>query len=275
MTQPFFPSVENSALKIATSFCLPALLAAAACLSNVSALRAETGTLRMQLVYGGDPVKPAPIDVNKDVQFCGKHGLTNEALIVNPTNKGIKNAVVYVYTGRGTPDLPETEPAGANHVLANENCRFEPRYIIAQTGDKLTVTNPDPVGHNANLNFLRNDPQNFTIPTGQEKSVDLVEAEPAPIPVECNIHPWMKAYVVVLEHPFAAVSDEDGMIEIEGLPAGEELTFRIFHEAGRIDEVTIDGKSESWRRSRFEVEIEPGMNDMGTVTVPADALSGE
>jgi len=254
---------------------LLALVAFPALLVCCSVASAETGTLRLQLVYAGDPVPAAPIDVNKDVQFCGQHGLTNEKLIVNPTNKGIKNAVVYVYTGRGASDLPDYEPAGNTHVLANENCRFEPRYVIAQTGDTLKITNPDPVGHNANLNFLRNTAQNFTIPSNQEKEVSLEEPEPAPIPVECNIHPWMKAYVVVLEHPFAAVSDEDGMIEIEGLPTGEELTFRIFHEAGRIDEVMIDGKEQDWGRSRFEVEIEPGVNDLGTVTVPADALSPE
>ena len=67
--------------------------------------------------------------------------------------------------------------------------------VIAQTGDTLKVTNPDAVGHNANLGFFNNKQQNFTIPAGQEKTVALEESEPAPIPVDCNIHPWMKSYV--------------------------------------------------------------------------------
>jgi len=251
------------------SICSLALI----CGLTVFASAEETGTLRMQLVYDGDLVKPKAINVNKDVEFCGKHDLVDESLIVNPVNKGIQNAVVYVYTGRGTPDLPEFEPVNKTHILANENCRFEPRYIIAQAGDTLKVTNPDTVGHNANLNFLRNDPQNFTIPANQEKEVELKSAEPAPIPVECNIHPWMRAYVTILDHPFGAVSDKDGVIEIAGLPTGEELTFRIFHEGGKIDEVTIDGKKTSWRRSRFEVDVKPGLNDLGVVKVAAERFS--
>ena len=139
--------------------------------------------------------------------------------------------------------------------------------MIAQTGDTLKVTNPDDVGHNANLSFFNNKQQNLMIPATQEKDVALEKSEPAPIPVDCNIHPWMKAYVVVLDHPFAAVSDENGEMTIKGLPAGEELVFRAYHESGSIKEVVIGGKKDEWKRSKFEMEIEPGMNDMGTVVV--------
>lgn len=239
------------------------------------ALAQETGDLKIRFEYGGDPVSPDPINVNKDTQFCGQHGLVSEKLLVNSDNKGIKNVIVYVYTGRGGSDLPEASPKNETHELANSQCRFAPHIVIAQTGDTLKVTNPDPVGHNANLNFFRNNAQNFTIPAGGSKSVKLEEPEPAPIPVDCNIHPWMRAYIVVLEHPFAAKSDENGELVIKGLPAGEELTFRVYHEAGRIDDVTVAGEQQSWRRSRFDVKIEPGVNDMGTVVIPADALEAD
>jgi len=240
--------------------------------ANVSLSAEETGTLKMRFVYGGDPPTPEDVVPNKDVQVCGQHDLVDESLLVDSGNKGIKNVIVYVYTGRGGSDLPEIEPKDEVHVLANKNCRFEPRVIVAQTGDTLRITNPDPIGHNANLNFFRNDAQNLMIPVGQQKDVKLEEAEPTAIPVDCNIHPWMRAYVVVLEHPFADVSGDDGSITIEGLPAGEELTFRVYHETGRIDEVSIDGKEESWRRSRFDLDIKPGMNDLGDVIVPPAAF---
>lgn len=229
---------------------------------------AETGTLKMQLVYDGPVAAREAVKVNKDVQFCGQHGLKDETLIVNPENKGIQNAVVYVYKS----DVPETPAPEATHVLANMNCRFEPRIVVARAGDTIKVTNPDPVGHNANMNFLRNNAANVMIPGNQEKDVVVEQAEPAPIPVDCNIHPWMRAYLVILDHSFVAVSDENGMIEIDGLPVGEELTFRIFHEGGKIDEVKIDGKTEKWRRSRFEVDVKSGDNDLGVVMVPAEAF---
>ena len=234
---------------------------------------AQNGDLKIRFVYGGDPPDVAEVNVNKDVAFCGKNKVLNDRLLVNKENKGIKNVGVYVYTGRGGSDLDDVEPAKNTHTLANSNCRFEPHIVIAQTGDTLKVTNPDAVGHNANLGFFNNKQQNFTIPAGQEKSVELERDEPAPIPVDCNIHPWMKAYVVVLDHPFAAASDENGDLLIKGLPAGEELVFRAYHEAGSLSEVKINGKDEEWKRSRFEVEIKPGLNDLGTVVIPDGALS--
>lgn len=261
--------METRNLKMHQIFCAAAFVLA-------GSLATQAADLKVKFVYGGDAEKPGAIDVNKDVEFCGKHGLVNEKLLVNPKNKGIQNVILYIYTGRGGTDLDDLgdiKPAKKTHVLANDKCRFEPRVVITQAGDTLKITNPDDVGHNANLGFFNNVGQNFTIPAKQEKSVELPLSEPAPMPVECNIHPWMKAYVVVLEHPFAAVSDANGELTITGLPAGEDLVFRVNHEAGKIEDVTVDGKEESWSRSKFEIELEEGMNDLGTVVIPADSLS--
>ncbi|GAA5506571.1 methylamine utilization protein [Novipirellula caenicola] len=248
---------------------------AAASLLASTPVVSQAGDLKLRFEYAGAAEEPSALVVNKDVEFCGKHQIFNERLLVNKENKGIKDVVVYVYTGRGGSKLDDVPAKNNTHELENNACRFEPHIVICQTGDTLKVTNPDAVGHNANLPFFKNPAQNFLIPPGQEKSVVLEDTEPAPIPVECNIHPWMRAYVVVLEHPYVAKSDENGDLVIKDLPEGEELTFRVFHEAGKIDDVTIDGKAEKWSRSRFEVTIEPGVNDLGTVVVPADALSAE
>lgn len=243
-------------------------LAAAFCATPVTAQ--ETGDLKIRFVYESEAPKRDKIDVNRDVEFCGKFGLEDETLIVNPVNKGIKNVIVAVYTGRGGSKLDDMPAGTTTHTLANQDCRFEPHVIVAQAGDKLEVTNPDVVSHNANLPFFDNKPENFTIPAGQAKTVDLVKPEPGVITVACNIHPWMQAKLVVLDHPFGAISNEDGDLIIKGLPVGEELVFRANHEAGSIKEVEINGKKTEWKRSRFEVKIKAGMNDMGTVVIPAD-----
>ena len=143
---------------------------------------AQTGDLKIHFEYGGDPPDATEVDVNKDVEFCGRNKLFSDRLLVNKQNKGIKNVIVYVYTGRGGSKLDKVEPANNTLTLANKDCRFEPHIVIAQTGDTLKVTNPDAVGHNANLGFFNNKQQNFTIPSGQEKSVELEKDEPAPIP---------------------------------------------------------------------------------------------
>ena len=234
--------------------------------------RAETGTLRMRFVYGG-PTAPKldNIDPNRDVDFCGKHDIPDERLVVDPDSKALANVILYVYTGRGGSDLPDMEPSNKTHTLANDKCRFDPHIVVAQVGDTLKVTNPDDVGHNANISFFKNVPQNPNIPPKGSVEIELKQPEPAPIPVQCNIHPWMLAKLVVLDHPFAAVSGADGVVEIAGLPVGE-LNFRVNHESAKIDDVIVEGKKESWRRSRFDLEIKAGMNDLGDVVIPADAF---
>lgn len=242
-------------------------------LSVPSAFGQQTGTLKAKFVYGGSAFDPAAINVNKDTEFCGKHPLSNERLLVNKEDNGIKNVVFHVFTGRGGSKVPAVKAAAKTVTLANDKCRFEPRIVTVMPGDTLKITNPDAVGHNANLNFFVNTAQNITIPPGSEKDVPIEKAEPGVIPVDCNIHPWMRAYVVALDHPYAAVSDDAGVIEIKDLPAGK-LSFRLYHEAAdsAIKEITINGKKEALKRNILELEIKPGVNDLGTITIPADAL---
>ena len=251
------------------------LPAAALLFLSASPGLAETGTLKVRFVYGGDPPKPDKVDPHLDAQFCGQHELVDETLLVNPENKGIKNVVLYVYTGRGGSDLPKSELAPKTHTFTMRNCRFEPHVLIIQAGDTVVVKSAGPVHHNPNFNFFRNFPLGASPRPGESCAYVIRKAEPAPIPIECNIHPWMRAYIVVLEHRFAAVSNEDGVLQIEGLPAGAELNFRVFHEAGRINEVTVNGEERSWERSRFDAEIKPGMNDLGTVIIPAAMLEAD
>ena len=124
------------------------------------------------------------------------------------------------------------------------------------------------------VQFLSNAPQNFKIPPGGEKSVSLEKAEPAPIPVDCNIHPWMKSYVVVADHPFVGISNEDGVLEIKGLPVGK-LTFRLWHENadGSIKEIKVGSKKEKLSKNNIELNIKAGENDLGKVEIAAGAFS--
>jgi plastocyanin len=231
----------------------------------------KTGDLKITFKLKGDAPKLANVNVTTDKQFCGNKDILDERLIVNEKNKGIKNVVVYIYTGRRGTDLPKQTPQKRTLNLANKACIFEPHVLITQTGDTIEVTNPDEVGHNTNLAFFNNEAQNFTIPAGQSKEVKLEEADPAVIPVACNIHPWMLAHVLVVDHPFAGISNEDGVLEIKGIPVGKDVVFRAWHEVGTFkNEIHIDGKKEEWKSNKFELDIKEGSNDLGVVEIPID-----
>ncbi len=104
---------------------------------------------------------------------------------------------------------------------------------------------------------------------------DLVE--PTVISIDCNVHPWMKAFVIDKQHPFVGGSNEKGVIEISNLPAGAGAIFRIWHEAdSAIDQIEVAGKSQKLSRgNRWEMELKPGVNDLGTIKLDAKLLKAE
>ena len=232
---------------------------------------AETATLKMRFVFDGDP--PPVKQINVAPAFAPAGGpILDERLLVDSASKGIRNVVVYAYAGRGGPKFPPFPHNGKRRRLTMLNARFDPHVLIAQAGDTLELVNRDPNQHNPNVHFFANQAQGMLMPPGNPRLVPMPRPEPAPIPVDCNIHPWMRAYVVVLDHPFAACSGSEGSISIAGLPANTNLTFRVFHEAGRIDHVAISGVETDWPRSRFNVDLVAGVNDLGDILVPSSLL---
>ncbi|MCA9190311.1 MAG: hypothetical protein KDB03_01060 [Planctomycetales bacterium] len=223
-------------------------------------------TLKMKFKWTGEQPKLENIDGSRD-PFCAKFNIPDERLLVG-ADGGVKNVVLYMDSRRSKakdihPSLqqPRKEPV----ELDNKGCVFIPRVVPVRAGETIRVKNSDLTGHNANFNFFANNPVNFLVPAGQFKDLKLEKEEPAPIPVECNVHPWMKAYVIATEHPYVGVSDESGAMVIENLPAGE-VSFRFWHEHGPFnDEIKVNGKPAKLSRGRYEITLTPGLNDLGEV----------
>ncbi|GAA5508435.1 methylamine utilization protein [Novipirellula caenicola] len=229
------------------------------------------GDLTLRFRYEGELPVPEAIQVDKDAAFCGQHRLVDESLLVHPQDRGIKNVVVYLDTGRGGSEVAKVPSLKRTHTLTSKHCRFDPHIVVMQAGDTLNLTNSDSVGHNANVSVFRNSPSGQLVPMHGVRRMKLELPEPAPLPVQCNIHPWMKAYVVVLQHRYVGVSDEHGRLVIRDLPE-QELTFRVFAEAATkpLGSVKVNGQQQDWPRNRFRYNIRAGENDMGTVTLTAD-----
>ena len=234
----------------------------------------KTGNLKIRFTYKGDVPKPQRIEPKLDAEFCGAlaGGIKDESLIVNPKNKGIKNVIVYLYTGRRGVKLPPQKLGNKIRDLTINNCVFKPHVMVAEVGDTIRVIpGPGPVVHNVNFAFFNMPPMGPAIPRGGNQMIKLARSEPAVVPVRCNIHSWMNAYVLVTDHPFAAISDENGGIEIKGIPAGKDMIFRAWHEVGTFrNKIFVNGQQAKWNSNKFEVEIKSGLNDLGTVEIPAD-----
>ncbi len=232
---------------------------------------AELATLRAKFVYDGDAPAPKKVDSSKD-PFCAQTEILSDAMLVGKDG-GLENLVLMFDAKRSKAKVPAefSKPVDGIVKLDNNGCVFVPHVIFVRVGQTIEVLNSDQTGHNANFGFFNNPAQNFLIPIGGKKDFKVDAAEATLMPVECNIHPWMKGYVVIQEHPYVGITDESGQLEIPNLPVGE-VTFLVRHENadGSIDEGTVDGKKQKWGRGRMELELKPGMNDLGTITIAAD-----
>jgi hypothetical protein len=97
------------------------------------------------------------------------------------------------------------------------------------TGVKVDLKNSDPVNHNINSR-LRNNGFNKLLSAAKDEMLPVSEAERTPGELTCDIHPWMKAYWMVLDNPYFAVTDDKGNFEIKQVPAGTQKVV-VWHEA--------------------------------------------
>ncbi len=209
---------------------LTAALAAALAVVFAGAGRAadDWGTVKGQVTWGGKGLpKPAPIVVNKDVAHCTSKGpIFSEEFVVDK-NGGVKNVFVWLQdTAKPKAKLPIHPALKAlkvkEVVMDQPCCKFEPHAIALRAGQVLIGTNSSPIAHNMKWTGESgvNDGDNKLIPAGSKIKIDLM-ASTKPVVIECNIHPWMKAWVRVFDHPYFAVTDAEGKFEIKDAPAGK------------------------------------------------------
>lgn len=230
-------------------------------------IQAEEASLKMRFVFDGVPPTQKQILLPPRLMVPGGP-LMDERLIVDPMSKGIRNVIVSVYTGRRGSKVDRQPYDGVKRTLKLRNSRFEPRVTLARAGDTLEVINLDPVLYTGSITLFSNKSAKLEMPPGRVDLFRLDKAEPGVAPASCSSHPWMKGYVVVSDHPYVSVSDEDGNVQIDGLPAGRELVFRANHESASLGSVVVDGQTQSWRGGRFKVHLKAGENDLGDVLIP-------
>jgi hypothetical protein len=232
--------------------------------------------VRGRFVYGGEAPRRKAVKVDKDEEACAMK-LLDERLIVDAKTRGVENVVVQlVVAGDAKPPVhPQLDELRETpRVFAVENCRLEPHVVTVLKEQKLIIENRDKVGHNIKLDVRNNDPFCDTLPTGIRFTKIFKALEPLPVTASCVIHPWLRAHVVVTDHPYVAISDSDGKFAIPDLPPGE-WTFRVWHEAsGFVKEVTIGKEKRTWDKGRFTLTLSED-KDVGEIVVAADRFKVE
>ena len=153
---------------------------------------------------------PACTQVSKEPVF-------SEEVVVND-NGTLRDVFVYVKDGLGNRTFPV--PA-EDAKLEQKGCTYRPHVLGMMAGQKLQVTNDDPTNHNVHPLPTANREFNESQPPGSAPIEHEFPRTEVMIPVKCNVHPWMKAYIGVVNSPFYAVTGTDGTFTIKGLPPGD------------------------------------------------------
>ena len=238
-----------------------------------AAQAAEWGSIKGRILVDGKPAALAPINAGTD-PFCAMKKPVSEAIIIGKDN-ALVNAVVYLRlaTGQKVEINPEYDEALKKAVeLDNKNCAFVPHVTLVRVGQTLNIKNSDPTGHNTNLSVFSLNP---IVPAGQTITTKATVAAPLPTPVACNIHPFMRGYILSQDHPYMTVADNDGKFEIKNIPVGEH-EFQFWHEAaGYLKTVKMKGAATD-ARGRAKLKIAAGQTlDLGDIKVPAAVLKAQ
>ena len=203
-------------------------LAAVAALGLAFPVMAQDwGTVKGVVTWGGkEPPKAVKLDVNKDQAHClSKGDILSEEFVVGKSG-GVKNVFVWLTDAENPkkklPVHPSLKAARDKEVTLDQPCcRFEPHVLAVREGQTVVAKNSSPVAHNINWQGGADNPgDNKIIPPNGQIKIELT-ASPRPIAVSCNIHPWMRGWMRVFDHPYFAVTDEDGKFEIKNAPAGK------------------------------------------------------
>jgi Polysaccharide lyase family 4, domain II len=166
------------------------------------------GTVTGRIRFTGKRPAPKVIDMSEEPACVeAHHGRAYDESLVVSKRDALANAFVYVKSG----------------------CWFRPRVVGIQTGQILKVINSDPVTHNIHPMAEINREWNHSQGAGDPPIARKFIKPEIMIRVKCNIHSWMHAFIGVLDHPYFAVSNEDGSFEIKNLPPGT-YTIAVWQE---------------------------------------------
>jgi plastocyanin len=201
----------------------------------VAAAPASAGTIKGAVRFNGSPPPSKTFPVTIDQYLCGKEKVSQE-LEISPAG-GIKNAVVVlqgVRSGTKAPKFPATVK------MDQKACVFVPRVVVVPVGGTVEFLNSDRLLHNVRSDGKENPPFNRAQP--HARTISIAFKNPETLRVGCDLHSWMRGWVVVSDHPFYAVTNDEGEFAFENIPPGK-YTLQVWQETlGEVNqEVTVTG----------------------------------
>ena len=186
---------------------------------------ATAGNIAGSVVFEGDAPSMAVINMASESVCADKHPSPRmiEEVVVN-SNGTLANVFVYVKEGLESLQFPTP---GA--VLLDQNgCVYLPHVLGVMAGQDITIKNSDGLLHNINASPTEQRGFNTSQPVAMETTRSFGTPE-VMVPLRCDVHGWMNAYVGVLDHPYHSVSNSSGAFNLSTLPPGDYV-IEAWHE---------------------------------------------
>lgn len=209
------------------------------------------GNIAGSIAFTGEAPVARKLDTSNDSK-CG------EVMLDDVVVSDGKLQNVFVYVKGGLPQASFETPA-AEVTLDQKGCKFTPRVIGLQTGQTLNILNSDPTNHNIHPIPKLNKEWNESQLAGQGPIKRKFPKQEFLIPVKCNQHTWMTAFIGVVGHPFFAVSDATGSFVIKGLPPGE-YELEAWHEKFGAKTVKVKVEAKADARADFTFDAATAYN---------------
>ena len=174
---------------------------------------ADGANIRGVVVMTGTVV-PKKLPVTIDQYVCGKEKV-GEDLAVGPQG-GVKNVVVWLQT---PPPGATWSSAPVKVEMDQKSCTFAPRVVLVPAGGTVEFLNSDRLLHNLHSASRENPTFNRTQPRG--RVIPVTFSKPEFVQVNCDLHSWMRAWVVVADHPYYALSNDAGEFVLSNVPPGK------------------------------------------------------
>ena len=205
------------------------------------------GSLSGRVNFDGTPPKKKSLRMDAD-PICGsshKEPVYRQSFIVNEEGY-LKNVMIYLKDVKYEGKIPETKA-----VLDQKGCMYSPHVQGIQAGQDLVIKNSDATLHNIHGLPIVNSEFNFAMPrVVKEKSIKFNKPEEH-IYIKCDVHPWMKSYISVFNHPYFSVTDDTGYYKIDNIPPGT-------YEVIVWQEKFKDKKTKEWKTLSASVSIGDG-----------------
>ena len=206
---------------------------------------AAAGAIDGRITVQGDG-RDSVVAVGKDAQYCGDSASVSEA-----TSSGGGSSLANVLVWVDSIDAGKPFPDKRRETLTIERCRFEPRVMAVVAKSTINVFSKDRVAHGPK--FYREGSDSaiesiHTVDAGQVVPSEKIAALPGIVEVRCAEHPFARAYIAVFDHPYFAITDDQGSFRIDGLPAGT-YNVKIWHErlAKPVEQRVVVGANGSAR----------------------------